>query len=235
MKGRDFFYRRYFGSGNALQTERIIELVTIGLAIVLLVQLLLSGARLVMLSAPDAILPTIGGMTDAQLMSVEMVGAAQSDEIRERPLFWVSRRPVEFAEVGEEAAVNSAANRGMLKNVKLVGLFGGGEVTGIIAIVKGKKRRILLGEQVEGWTLDSVERNEVVFVHGTRSEKLILLPQKYVAPPVTSDPGRRGPIFIQGGGGAKNKAQELGPVTGSEKDKAGEPPPSLGFGGGGRK
>ncbi len=178
MKRKGRFYDRYLKSGNVRPLERRIELVTIGLAILLLVQLLLSGLRLAILSEPDPISPSMDGVADAQLISVASVSATQSDEIRARPLFWVSRRPV--ANLGAQGSEQGGpgSQPESLKNVKLVGLFGSGETAGVIVVVEGKQRRILIGEQVvDGWTLYSVQRNEVELANGARHEKLILLPQ----------------------------------------------------------
>ena len=176
---------RYFRLDGRLRIERLIELITIVVLACLLLQLLFSGVHLIMLSKPDAIQPSLEGIADTRLLSAEVVDADLSNEIRTRPLFWSSRRPVQPVAVSAEV-VDKPESQGGLDKMKLVGLFGSGEKVGIIALVKGKKRRILLKEDVEGWTLDSVERNEAIFTNGPRREKLILLQQKYVASPVAA-------------------------------------------------
>jgi hypothetical protein len=211
MKSWRFIYDRYMASGGARRAERLIELVTIGLAILLLLVLLLSGLRLAILSTPQAIPPAIDGISDAQLMSVERVSAAQSDEIRARPLFWVSRRPLAGAVAGIDGSGNPAAKPGSLEGVQLLGLFGSGETAGIIAIIDQQQRRVLLGGQVAGWTLDSIQRNSVEFTNGDRREKLVLLPRSDVVVPQRPVTKGRAPVPGQGAGegGAKGLMERM--------------------------
>ena len=138
-------------------------------------------------------------------MVVELVSAELSEELRTRPLFWSSRR-VQVSEPETSSQMKTtAASKSKLDKVKLVGIFGGGESAGIIALVNGKKRRILLGENVEGWSLDSVSRNEVVFADGARRETLILQAQAYIVTPVTAkgETRKRSLGFGYGGSGEK--------------------------------
>jgi hypothetical protein len=207
MKSWRFMYDRYLASGDARRAERLIELVTMGLAILLLVELLLSGLRLAILSTPEAIPPSMDGLADAQLMSVQRVSPSQSDEIRARPLFWISRRPLAGAVAGAGDTGSPAANPGSLEKVKLVGLFGSGETAGIIAIIDQQKRRVLLGGQVEGWTLDSIQRNTVEFTNGARREKLVLLPENDVAAPLRAAGGLRAPAPDPGRGAGEGGAK----------------------------
>lgn len=188
MKSLGFLSGRYNGAGNMRHAERVIELAAIAVAVLLLLQLLFAFVRLINLSSPDAIHPNIDGISDVMPSSLEKVDAAQSSQIRERPLFWTSRRPSQSSGGTGEAAGESAKS-GSINKVKVVGLFGGGDSSGIIALVRAKKRRILLNEQVEGWTLESVERNEVVFARDGRRKKVVLMPQKYVVTPGTANSG----------------------------------------------
>jgi hypothetical protein len=76
-----------------------------------------------------------------------------------------------------ELAEESNAKQQELEGIKLVGVFGEGDSAGIIARVKDKVRRIRLGEELAGWRLESVGRNEAVITNGSRQEKVILLPE----------------------------------------------------------
>jgi hypothetical protein len=161
---------RYRVSGDPLRTLRRIELVAVLLGLLLCLQLALGGLRLATLSAPDPVTPAPDSLRVPAVLSPVSVAASERNEIISRPLFWSSRRPVE--EVATLAEPQAKA--GELKGVKLVGLFGSGEQAGIIALVKGKKRRILLGDAVEGWTLKSVTPFELVVANGERTETLAL-------------------------------------------------------------
>ena len=64
--------------------------------------------------------------------------------------------------------------------MKLVGVFGAGESAGMIVRVKGKPRRLRLGGDLAGWTLESVAEKEVVLKKGARRKTLSL--ERAVAP-----------------------------------------------------
>jgi hypothetical protein len=129
------------------------------------------------LSEPEPIAPSLDLLSEGTVQNVEAVDPAFSEEIRSRPLFWASRRPlVSEATVAGEVVEEKSAAKSELDKVQLVGIFGAGDSAGIITLVKGKKRRILVGEDIDGWTLDSVEPGLAVFRDKGRSQKLMLKP-----------------------------------------------------------
>ena len=218
---------RYKVTANPLFSERRIELVAVVLTSVLLLQLLYSALRLSVLSEPESIAPASDVMAVGDPMAVELVSAELSEELRARPLFWSSRR-MQVGESGVSSQVKkTAASKSKLGKIKLVGIFGGGESAGIIAWVNGKKRRILLGENVEGWSLDSVARNEAVFVDGARRETLILQAQKYIVMSGAADSSGSGSDSGQGGG----SVADPGAVPAAAQGKATKRSLGLGFGG----
>ncbi|MEE4144974.1 MAG: hypothetical protein V2I26_09250 [Halieaceae bacterium] len=161
---------RYRVNGDPLRTLRRIELVAVLLGLLLCLQLALGALHLVTLSAPDPVTPAPDSLRVPTVLSPVAVAASERNEIISRPLFWSSRRPLE-----EVAVLADPKNKaGELKGVKLVGLFGSGEQSGIIALVKGEKRRILLGDAIEGWTLKSVSPLQLVVANGERTETLAL-------------------------------------------------------------
>ena len=161
---------RYRVSGDPLRTLRRIELLAVLLGLLFCLQLALGGLRLATLSAPDPVTPAPDSLRVPAVLSPVSVAASERNEIISRPLFWSGRRPVEEVATLSEPQ----AKAGELKGVKVVGLFGSGERAGIIALVKGQKRRILLGDEVEGWTLKSVAPFELVVASGGRTETLSL-------------------------------------------------------------
>jgi len=233
------FSSRYKVTSNPLLSERRIELVAIAFTVVLLVQVLYSILRLSTLSEPESIAPALDVMIASDPIAIELVSAELSEELRARPLFWPSRRTRENEAVPASAAEKTSARQTELKKIKLVGIFGAGESAGIIALVQGKKRRILVGEVVEGWSLDSVARNEAVFADGHRRKTLILLPQEYIATAGAADSRGSGPAPGHEGGSvagprsvpaAEKKAGEK-----AGKENAGKRSLGLGFGGNGNK
>jgi hypothetical protein len=220
---------RYKVNANPLFSERRVELVAVVLTSLLLLQLLYSALRLSVLSEPESIAPASDVMAVSDRMAVEVVSAELSEELRARPLFWSSRRVQVSEPVASSQVKTAAASKSKLDKIKLVGIFGGGESAGIIALVNGNKRRILLGESVEGWSLDSVARNEVVFADGARRETLILQTQKYIVTPVAAGSG--GSVSGQGGG----SVADPGAVPAAANGKAAKRSLGLGFGGRGKK
>ena len=172
MTGWDTVRGRYRVAAAPLRTERKIELAVVVLGLLLCLQLLYSGARLVLAPVFAAVAPAADVLQVKPVDSPATVATSQSDEIRSRPLFWQTRRPTQ----GSTAAAQDAGREpvGPLQEVKLLGVFGSGDTAGIIVLVKDKKQRILQGESVQGWTLDLVEPNRAVLVNGGRREELLL-------------------------------------------------------------
>lgn len=169
----NFLPGRYKVNGNPLATERRIELVAVVLGVVLALQLVYSILRIILLSAPDPIVPVAESLAFSEVRTVQTVSALQSDEIVTRPLFWSSRRPLDTAAVIENIATDGKPT-GDLATVSLTGVFGGGESAGIIAVVGDKKHRVLVGGKLFDWTLDSMGLDHAVFVRRGEAQKLEL-------------------------------------------------------------
>lgn len=166
-----FLPARYNVNGNPLATERRIELVAVVLGAVLVLQLVYSLLRIILLSAPDPVVPVAESLTLSEVSAVQTVSALQSNEIVARPLFWSSRRPPDAAAVVEDIATDGKPT-GELAAVSLTGVFGGGESAGIIAVVGNKKHRVLVGGKLFDWTLDSMGLDHAIFVRRGETQKL---------------------------------------------------------------
>ena len=165
--------KRYRAAANPLRMERRIELALLFLALLLILQLLYGSVRLALLSAPVALVPKADSLRVISSSGLNAVSAAQSNEIRNRPVLWPGRQPVD--NVAEIAPVKNGKPK-EFKNVKLVGVFGAGDSAGIIVRVEDKVLRIQRGEELAGWKLESIGKNEAVFAAGGRQEELALLP-----------------------------------------------------------
>jgi len=230
---------RYRVSDDPLRTLRRIELFALLLGAILCLQVALGALRLATSDGPAAVAPAADSLQVPTVLSPALVAAEERNEINARPLFWNSRRPVEVVAMLEE----SVDKPGKLKDVKLVGLFGSGEQAGIIALVKGKKRRILLGDAVEGWTLKSITQSELVVANGSQTKTLALQRGRVKAAPASKRKAapRAGQVkpyptgTAQGdrqeqAGGAASSAPEKG---GSDKSAKPEPNRTLSLGSGG--
>ena len=178
---------RYQVRSNPLRAERRLELVVVGLAVVLLLQIVLGLAFALLRSGPERLLPAADSLRVADLQLFAPLTDEQSAAIVARPLFWESRRPVVKEVAAKPTQTDKPTAVGELKGVKLVGLFGGGDTGGAIVLVKGEKRRVLVGQDVEGWRLEEVAADRAVFVSGAaRDEKLLTK-----AVPVASAPAQQ--------------------------------------------
>lgn len=166
---------RYRVPVDPLRTERRIELVVLLLFLLLLLQLAYGASRLAILATPESIMPATDSLEVMSSTPLDGVTAKQRMEIRNRPLLWPGRRPVEAVVQLPDPVLEKPTNR-EIKEIKLRGVFGVGESVGIIVLVKGKPLRIGLGQEVNGWKLESVENNEAVFAAGSQREKIVLQP-----------------------------------------------------------
>ena len=140
---------RYSVIVDPQRTERRVELVLVGLLLLLLLQLILTGLRLGLADLPTAKAPSRGALAvNAPVEDIPLPPGA-IEAINARPLFWQGRRPIVAApEPTPEEKV--LARTGKIKDISLMGVFGADDSAGIIARVKDKQRRILIGESVNG-------------------------------------------------------------------------------------
>ena len=206
---------RYAVTVDPLRSERRVEAVLVALGFALCLQLLYSGARLALMSSPEAILPAEDALRAAAPGSLAAVTAEQSDEIRRRPLFWQDRRPL-ASDASVAVTEEAAEEAGEIKGVKLVGVFGSGDSAGVIAVVKGKKQRILQGDAVQGWTLESVAPDRAVLATGDRRAELLLKQGKVIAVAQPLPVGKNvvAPMKGNGDGGAGQAGGTASNVSG---------------------
>ncbi len=171
MSGWRALRERYTQSADPLRTQRRLELVALLLGLFICLQLVAGFIGLAVSTGPGAIEPAADSLRVPAVSAPAVVAAAERNEIISRPLFWVGRRPIEVVAAIKDPDAARGGNV-ELKEVKLVGLFGGGETAGAIVLVKGKKQRILRNESLEGWTLETIGPEEAVFTRGARREAL---------------------------------------------------------------
>ena len=165
---------RYRQTEDPLQSERYVELAALVVTVLLLLVTALTGARLAMLAEPDARLPAPGSLVVGDAVNNGVVTAEMRSEIIGRPVFFPSRRPLSAAPPSAPVVKEAGAKKSELDKLKLQGVFGGGEAAGVILLVEGKKQRLLIGDEVKGWKLKSVDLNEAEFSSGGKLETLVL-------------------------------------------------------------
>lgn len=164
--------QRYRVSEDPLRTLRRIEMVALVLAVLLCLQLGFGAFDLGATTGPEPVQPAADSLQVPAVLGPVVVAAQERNEIVARPLFWSGRLPADMVAVEEVDKSDAKARE--LKDVKLVGVFGSGERLGIITLVKDKKRRILLGESLDGWTVKTIASSDVVLTNGERQETLSL-------------------------------------------------------------
>jgi hypothetical protein len=164
---------RYRVDTEPLRSERRLELLLIVLLLVLLVYALYQAIRLATLDPPAPIAPSDDSLRVAEAPVRPLPDEAAQRELLSRPLFWSSRRPAPAA--GEAPAVAQVEDKsGNIDNVQLLGVFGEGGSAGIIARVRGRQQRVVVGGAVEGWTLEEVGLDRAVFSRAGVSRSVLL-------------------------------------------------------------
>lgn len=173
MTGRMTFAGRYRVRTEPLRTERRLELALLLLVAALLLLLGVGALRLVALGPPDPVMPAAGSLAVGKPLRPVTPSAEQASALRERPLFWASRRPAPESGAAQEQQEQRKA--GQIDGVRLVGIFGSGSAAGIMVTVNDSARkRLRLGDKVNGWKLERVAGNEAVLSAGARRQTLVL-------------------------------------------------------------
>ena len=167
---------RYRVGMNPLLAERRIELAALVLVLILVLQFMYGGIYLALLSTPDVVSPAADSLQVSGSQARKTITSQQSNEIRDRPLLWVARRPF----VASSVSAAESPKPAQFKGFKLVGLFGTGDSVGVIASSKGQTQRLSIGATLDEWTLESVGVNEAVFSSGSRQETLVLQPASII-------------------------------------------------------
>ncbi|MFV0277872.1 MAG: hypothetical protein ACK5HY_11885, partial [Parahaliea sp.] len=167
---------RYRVPTPPLRVERRFELAVLVLSVLLLLQLAWFALGVLRSPSPEPVYPAEGSLADSLVQARGVVSARQSAEVRARPLFWESRRPLALTVAEEDRPPQDSAEVGDkgVQGVKLLGTFGSGELAGLIVTVDGQQQRVHVGEQVKGWEVEQVEPDGGVLVSAGRRERLHL-------------------------------------------------------------
>ena len=134
-----------------------------GLMLVVVVLLALLGVILVMVRQPPAAIPPAPSTLTA--VSIELPSLPLSEDAGEmlrRPLFWNTRRPELDAVPVEEP--EPVLGPDVLDKVRLLGVFAAGDSAGVIINVAGQRQRLMVGEELQQWTLQELSAAGAKFV-----------------------------------------------------------------------
>lgn len=232
---------RYQVDTDPLRTERRVEFVLLVCAGLFLLQLIWGLFRAIVPATPSPVLPTAESMVVAPVAGTVVPSPEQRDEIRRRPVFWASREPlqpepVQVTEADQALAAQQKQEAGAIKGVKLAGVFGDGEDAGIIVIGKDKKRRLMVGDKIDGWTLESVDPVEARFSRGVTEARLELKRGKLKFTEVSGNAGEADSATNNSGAPAPDKPGDQAPAKAAKKKPVAKQqvPEGLGLGGGDR-
>ena len=164
---------RYRVPGEPLRSERRLELVCLLLAGLWALQLLWLLLRVIVPASPAPVYPAADALEVDPLLARPPVTAEARQAWLARPLFWEGRRPQDVVVEAEPEENDSA---GKLEGITLLGLFGAGEQGGAILAVKGEQRRLLVGDSLRGWRLETLSGRTALFVADGREAELELEP-----------------------------------------------------------
>jgi hypothetical protein len=147
-----------------------------------------------------------------------------------RPVFALNRTPPVQPDLPseDEAALAAAAEAETvvvesIDGVNLLGIFGSGDVEGvIIRLDNGERQRVVVGESIKGWTLDSIESRRALLQAATgeeaRLEMAYATDQSPLAAEVGGGPGTAAAqqnadagAVSQANGGPKQKEEPAAP------------------------
>lgn len=193
------------------RTERRVELATLALALLLLVQLAWLLLRMLLPPAPTPIEPTDASLTVADRIAGRLLDTAGSAELRERPLFWEGRRPLDDMGPLEPEVAEEKVSR--LQGIKLLGIFGVGEVGGIIVRFDGKQQRLAVGEEIKGWTLQSMDTDGATLSSASNGIERLALERSLGSSSVQAEPSNVSGPGAAGGGAQGSDAEGLDELT----------------------
>jgi hypothetical protein len=117
--------------------------------------------------AQSAPVPVEEERLDLPVVRPVMASLSAYQEIAERPLFWSERRVVQ-----EIAAAGTDATQTVMPFV-LLGVVSGSRTKAILAKNGAKEvNRVAVGDVVEGWRIEAVNRQSVTLVSGTTRKEL---------------------------------------------------------------
>ncbi|MDO8862523.1 hypothetical protein Q6D67_12500 [Haliea sp. E1-2-M8] len=177
----------------ALQSGLLRQLLLLsGLLLAALAVAVLLGAILVITRhPPPAIPPAPSTLAEGSIELPAPTPSEDAGEMLVRPLFWNTRRPEPEAGPAEEPA--PVLGPDILDNVRLLGVFAAGDSAGIIINVAGQRQRLMVGEQLQQWTLQGLSAAGANFVASDDASMERLLPLEHAR----VKPERRPPGQIQ--------------------------------------
>lgn len=135
--------------------------------------IVVAGLYLALIGIPKSVPPSANlfETVDTERALAESRPELNSSDFISRPLFSTRRRApaspqkVDSSDPGYADPAGGAALVGTMEGSHLLGIFVSGEVEGaIVRLDNGQRHRLLIGDALDGWTLQSVSAREIRFV-----------------------------------------------------------------------
>lgn len=162
-------------------TELRLRKTALVLTTVVLLQLVWIGFIWLLMSDPEPIVPAEASLRVDEIRYGVRLDEELSQALVSRPLFWEGRQAYLSSDAPAVAGASGEQPRGSaaIDKVKLLGVYSGDEVSGIIISYKGERRRLPRGESVAGWKFTMFSADSAVFE--SAGEKRVL-PLEHAVP-----------------------------------------------------
>jgi hypothetical protein len=154
--------------------EAQLRKVALGLTALVLLLVVWGGARLLLKSEPEPIVPAKASLQVDELKFGTSLNEELPGDIVSRPVFWQGRQPYTPDETVAESAPEKPQRNSNIDAVALQGVYTVGDKSGVIVAYKDERRRLQLDESIAGWTFTMLNGAGAVFENGGERKELPL-------------------------------------------------------------
>jgi len=163
------------------------------LTALVLLQLVWSGARLLLMSDPEPLVPAESSLQVGEIRYDTGLDRDTAPNLVARPLFWPGRQPYTPTLSLESVVQTDSRASGSINDVELLGVYAAAQQSpGIIVAYKGERRRLRQGDLLEDWKFVLLRDNEATFESGKERRVLTLQHAVPAAAPPSAN-GANGP------------------------------------------
>jgi hypothetical protein len=133
-----------------------------------------SGARLLLLTDPEPVLPAAASLQVDDLYFGAALEEDLSQDIVSRPVFWQGRAAYTATAESGDSGKPAKPRNSDIDGVTLLGVYSVGDAPGVIVSYKGEQHRLQPDEQIAGWTFTSLNGNAAIFTYDSDTRELSL-------------------------------------------------------------
>jgi hypothetical protein len=171
-------------------TELQLRKIAMVLTVVVALQLVWGGARLLLVSEPEPVLPAEASLQVEDVRFAAALSEEQSQDLVSRPVFWQGRQPYTAPAAGATGEPEKRPRNSEINSVALQGVYAAGDKSGVIVSYKDERHRLEPEESVAGWTFTVLNGTGAVFTYGNERQELLL--QHALSAPAPKDKHKKG-------------------------------------------